>query len=52
MKVEIIETFNFPPEIIFGALTDVQHHADWAEGLIELISLTDNPVKLGSIWEP
>ncbi len=51
MKVEIIQTFNFPPEIIFGVLTDIQHHTDWAVGPIELISLTDNPAKLGSIWE-
>ena len=52
MKVEIIETFNFPPEIIFAVLTDIPHHVDWAEGPIELISLTDSPAKLGSIWEP
>ncbi|HLF72891.1 MAG TPA: hypothetical protein VI524_00975, partial [Anaerolineales bacterium] len=24
---------------------------DWVEGVIEHISLTDNPAKLGSIWE-
>ena len=51
MKVEIIETFNFPPEIIFAVLTDIPHHVDWVEGVIEHISLTDSPAKLGSIWE-
>ena len=51
MKVQAIETFNFPPEIIFAVLTDVQHHKDWAEGPIELMSLTDNPAKLGTVWE-
>jgi hypothetical protein len=38
MKVEISPTLNFPPEIIFGVLTDIPHHVDWATGLIELIS--------------
>lgn len=51
MKVQAIETFSFPPEIIFAVLTDVQHHKDWAEGPIELMSLTDNPAKLGTVWE-
>jgi len=51
MKVEVNKTFNFPPEIIFAVLTDIQHHTDWAEGLIELISLTDNPAKFGTKWE-
>ena len=51
MKVEIIETLHFPPEIIFGVLTDVQHHTDWVEGVVEHISLTDNPAKLGTLWE-
>jgi hypothetical protein len=51
MKIKIIETLNFPPEIIFAVLTDVQHHTDWVEGVIEHISLTDSPAKLGSIWE-
>jgi hypothetical protein len=32
MKVEIIETFNCPPEIIFTFLTDMPHHVAWAEG--------------------
>jgi hypothetical protein len=51
MKVEVNKTFSFPPEIIFAALTDVQHHTDWAEGLIELVSLTNSPAKFGTKWE-
>jgi hypothetical protein len=51
MKVEIIETLNFPPEIIFGVLTDIPHHVDWVEEPIELVSLSDGPAKLGTKWE-
>ena len=51
MKVEIIETFNFPPKVIFAILIDVQRHTDWAEGPIELISLTNSPAKFGTRWE-
>ena len=51
MKVEIIETLNFPPEIIFAVLTDIPHHVDWVEEPIELVSLSDGPAKLGTKWE-
>jgi hypothetical protein len=51
MKVEIIEILNFPPEIIFAVLTDIPHHADWMIEPLELISLSDDPVKLGTQWE-
>ena len=51
MKVEIIETINFPPEIIFAVLTDIPHHVDWVEEPIELVSLLDGPAKLGTKWE-
>ncbi|MBN1453495.1 MAG: hypothetical protein JW963_20940 [Anaerolineales bacterium] len=51
MKVEIIETFNFPPEIIFAVLTDIPHHADWVDELIELVSLSDGPARLDTNWE-
>ena len=51
MKIEIIETLNFPPEIIFGVLTDIPHHVDWVEYPIELISLSNGPAKLGTKWE-
>jgi hypothetical protein len=51
MKVEMIETFNFPPEIIYTVLTDIPHHVDWVDELIELVSLSDGPAKLGTRWE-
>ena len=51
MKVEMIETFNFPPEIIFAVLTDIPHHVDWMQEPLELISLSDGPAKLGTKWE-
>jgi hypothetical protein len=51
MKVEIIETLNFPPEIIFSVLTDIPHHVDWVEEPVELVSLCDGPAKLGTRWE-
>ena len=44
-------TLSFSPEIIFSVLTDVQRYTGWAEGLIELISLTDDPAQLGTRWE-
>lgn len=51
MKVEIIETFNTPTEIIFAVITDIPHHVDWVQEPIELVSLTDGPAKLGTQWE-
>jgi len=51
MKVEIVETLNFPPEIIFAVLTDIPHHVDWVEEPVELVSLSDGPAKLGTKWE-
>jgi len=51
MKVEIIEIFNFPPEIIFAVLTDIPHHVDWVDEPLELVSLMDGPAKLGTKWE-
>lgn len=51
MKVEIIETFKFPPEIIFAFLSDIPHHVDWVHEPLELISLIDGPAKLGTKWE-
>ena len=42
MKVEIIETFDFPPAIIFAVLTDIPHHVDLAEGPIELTVANPN----------
>ncbi len=51
MKVEIIDTFNFRPEIIFAVLTDLPHHVDWMYELLELVSLSDGPAKLGTKWE-
>ena len=51
MKVEMIETFNFPPEIMFAVLTDIPHHVDWVDGPVELVSLSDGPAKLGTKWE-
>lgn len=51
MKIEIIETLNFPPEIIYAVLTDIPHHVDWVEEPVELVSLSDGPAKLGTRWE-
>lgn len=51
MKVEMIEAFNFKPEIIFAVLTDIPHHVDWVEEPVELVSLIDGPAKLGTKWE-
>lgn len=51
MKVEIIETFNFPPEITFAVLTDIPHHVDWMDEPLELVSLSDGPARLGTKWE-
>jgi hypothetical protein len=51
MKVEITETFNFPPEVIFTVFADIPHHVDWVEEPIELTSLIGGPAKLGTKWE-
>lgn len=51
MKVEMIEMFNFPPEIIFAVLTDIPHHVDWVDEPLDLVSLSDGPAKLGTKWE-
>jgi hypothetical protein len=51
MKVQIIEAFNFPPEIIFAVLTDIPHHVDWVEEPVDLVSLSHGPAKLGTMWE-
>src|SRR3990172_1403692 len=51
MKVEMIETFNFPPVIMFAVLTDIPHHVDWVDEHVELVSLSDGPAKLGTKWE-
>jgi uncharacterized protein YndB with AHSA1/START domain len=50
-KAESTLTINRRPEQVFAALIDVPHHTDWAEGPPELVSLSDNPAKLGTIWE-
>jgi hypothetical protein len=51
MKVEIVETFSFPPERIFATITDIPHHVDWMEYPIELASLNNGPARLGTTWE-
>jgi len=51
MKVEIIETFNTPPEVIFGVITDIPHHVDWMDEPVELVSLSNGPAKIGTQWE-
>ncbi len=51
MKVEIVETLNFPPEIVFAVLTDIPHHVDWVEEPVELVSLSNGPAKHGTKWE-
>ena len=51
MKIEIMEIFNFQPEIIFAVLTDIPHHVDWVDEPLELVSLSDGPAKLGTKWE-
>jgi hypothetical protein len=51
MKVEIMEIFEFQPEIIFAVLTDIPHHVDWVNEPLELVSLSDGPAKLGTKWE-
>lgn len=51
MKVDIVETFKFPPEVIFAVLTDIPHHVDWLDEPLELVSLSDGPAKLGTKWE-
>jgi hypothetical protein len=51
MKIEVIEVCHFPAEVIFKALTDIPHHVDWVDELVELVSLSDGPAKLGTKWE-
>lgn len=51
MKVEIVERFKTPPEIIFAVITDIPHHVDWVDEPLELVSLSDGPAKLGTQWE-
>lgn len=51
MKIEVIEEYNFPPEIIFTVITDIPHHVDWVDEPLELVSLSDGPAKLGTKWE-
>jgi len=50
MKVAVTEEFQFPPEIVFAAITDIPHHVDWVEGPLELTSLSDGPAQLGTKW--
>ncbi len=50
-KAEFTVTINRSPEQVFAALIDVSHHTNWAEGPPELVSLSDNPAKLGTTWE-
>lgn len=38
MKIEIIEAYKFPPEIIFAVPTDIPHHVDWVDEPVEMIS--------------
>jgi hypothetical protein len=51
MKVTVTETFDFPPGIIFGVLTDIPHHVDWVDEPVELVSLSDGPAKIGTKWQ-
>ncbi len=51
MKVQLVETLNLPPEIIFAVNTDIPHHVDWVEEPVELVSLNDGPAKLDTRWE-
>ena len=51
LKIEMIEKFNFPPEVIFAVITDIPHHVDWVDEPHELVSLSDGPAKLGTKWE-
>jgi uncharacterized protein YndB with AHSA1/START domain len=40
-----------PPQAVFAALTDVQHHTEWAKGPEEISDVSDQPVRLGSTWQ-
>jgi hypothetical protein len=51
MEVSVNEMFDFPPDIIFAVLTDIPHHTDWLEEPFELVSLSNGPAKLGTMWE-
>lgn len=51
MKVEVTQTLNFPPDVIFAVLTDIPHHVDWIEYPVDLVSLSNGPAKLGTTWK-
>ena len=51
MKIEIMEIFNYPPEVIFAVLTDIPHQVDWVHEPLELESLSNGPAKFGTKWE-
>jgi len=36
---------------LFAILTDIPHHVDWVEEPVELVSLSDGPAKLGTMWQ-
>jgi carbon monoxide dehydrogenase subunit G len=38
------------PEAVFGILTDVARHVEWATGPSAIRKLSDNPARLGTTW--
>jgi uncharacterized protein YndB with AHSA1/START domain len=51
MHLEVSETINRPPQQVFDALIDVEHHTDWASGPDEIINISENPAQMGTTWQ-
>jgi uncharacterized protein YndB with AHSA1/START domain len=51
MNVEATVTINCPPEQVFEALVNVEHHTDWASGPDEIINVSENPAQMGTTWQ-
>jgi uncharacterized protein YndB with AHSA1/START domain len=50
MHVEASTTINCPPQQVFDALTDIEHHTDWASGPDEITDVSENPARMGTTW--
>lgn len=51
MNVKANAAINCPPEQVFDALIDVEHHTDWASGPEEITDVSENPARMGTTWQ-
>lgn len=50
IEFEIHEFFARPPDIVFGALTDLDGASAWMPGFVGIDRLTDGPFQVGTEW--